>query len=675
MGATKADFSGYATKAGLKCSDGRTITADAFKHMDKVQIPLVWSHNHTDPENILGHAILEARDDGMYAYGYFNNTSKGQTAKEFVSHRDVKSLSIWANQLVEKIVQGGKQVLHGQIKEVSLVLAGANPGALIDWIQVQHSEDPNDTSTTDEAIIHTGLELEFLQHDTTPPVVDKGPSAKDVYDTLSDDQKTLMTFMVTEAVNAAKDPDGDGDDDAAKGVADDKAAAAHSDKTNDLIQKEGTDAVTNVFDQTDKSDDKAGKRVLSHAESQGIFADALKNKSSLKDEVDAFALKHGITPVDILFPNFQNLTNTPQFNSRRMEWVQGVLDGTSKSPFSRVRSIVADITQDQARALGYIKGTYKKEEWFTVTKRTTSPTTVYKKQRLDRDDIIDITDFDVVAWMKGEMTVMLKEELGRAILIGDGRDVDDDDKIKDPMAATDGVGVRSILNEHELYCTTVNVNLDDAASTYYEAYESILRARRYYKGTGTPTFYTTALTLVEMLLTKDAMGRRYWNSPEELAAALMVDKIVPVEVMETIPDLVGIIVNLGDYNIGADKGGEVNLFDFFDIDYNQYKYLIETRISGALTKVKSALIVKKTAAANVLVAPTKPTFVKDTGVVTIPTKTGVVYTNADTATTLTAGAQTALAAGVTLNVQAVPATGYYFSTNADDLWPFTRPAA
>lgn len=678
MGATGADFSGYATKAGLRCSDGRTITPDAFKHMDGMQVPLVYQHAHNDINNVLGHAVLEARPDGMYTKGYFNGTPAGQAAKAMVLHGDLKAMSIYANQLVEK----AGQVLHGVIREVSLVLAGANPGAKIDWVQVQHG-DGTIEDTTDEAVITTGLELQHADSGDSG-----GPTVQDVYDSMNSEQQGVVAYMVAAALEQAgvkhsddndeivDDVEPEGDDEEVEGTGDPEPDE-NTDNTDEdnLNHQEGADGMSrNVFEQngTDKGPQK---HVLTHDAMRGIMADAEKC-GSLKEATEAYALKHGIENIEVLFPDAKNLDQTPQFNSRRMEWVPGVLNGTSHTPFSRVKTVTADITQDEARALGYIKGHYKKEEWFSVTKRTTGPTTVYKKQKLDRDDIIDITDFDVVAWMRREMRVMLEEELARAILIGDGRDIDDEDKIKDPMASTSGDGIRAIVNEHELFATTVNVNLDDSNSSYLEAVEAILRARRYYKGTGMPTFYTTEQTLTEMLLLRDEDGsnRRLFRDVSELAAAMRVSAIVPVEVMETMPDLVGIVVNLSDYNIGADKGGEVNLFDDFDIDYNQYKYLIETRISGALTKIKSALVVKKTAAANVLVTPTAPSFVKSTGVVTIPTKTGVVYKD-DAGATLTAGAQDALAAGDSLIVVAEPASGYYFSDNASNTWTFKRPAA
>jgi hypothetical protein len=669
------DFSGWATKANLKCSDGRTIMPDAFKHMDGQQVPLVWQHGHNDPTNVLGYAILKHMAEGVRADGYFNSTPAGQNVKLQVEHGDINAMSIFANQLVEK---GDKNVFHGQICEVSLVLAGANKGAKIDFVNIRHS-DGGLEELDDEAVIYTGAEL-FHAAD----VVDNStePSIEDFWNSLTPDEQDVVAHIVEEAVKTAQDPDGDGDNDAAKGVADDKKdgePAEHSDTNkpgeDDLSHKEGTPVTRNVFDQTDQN---AGpkKHELSHADVEGIFASAVKNKSSLKAEVDNYALAHGIEPIDILFPNYQNLTNTPQFLTRRMEWVQGVLDGTSKTPFSRVRTIVADITMDEARARGYITGNFKKEEWFSVSKRTTDPTTIYKKQKLNRDDIIDITDFEVVSWMKGEMSVMGREEIARAILIGDGRAIDDPDKVKDPMGATSGDGIRSIVNEHEIFKTDVYVNVGDSNSSMLEVAEAILRSMRHYKGSGRPTFYTTLPTLTSLLLVKDGMNRRYWNSPEELAQYLMVDKIVAVEVMETMPTLFGIIVNLSDYNIGANKGGEVNLFDFFDIDYNQYKYLWETRISGALTVPKSALVVWSTASGNVLVSPVAPTFVTSTGVATIPTQTGVVYKNNVTGATLTAGAQTALTSDQTLVVEAHPDAGYFFETDGLTVqWTFHMPEA
>lgn len=698
-----ADFSGYATKAGLKCSDGLTITPDAFKHMDKVKVPLVWQHGHSSPENVLGHAILEARPDGVYAYGYFNNTPQGRNTKALVEHGDVDKLSIYAN----KIVRKATQVFHGMIREVSLCISGANPGALIDWVRVQHSDDPTDISVLDdEAVIYSGLTIEHANktygtktQTSTTELVDgnvisvrtstnetlntimednnvsslsysdiehaSDDTVRSIYDKMTAEQKGVLHFLVGEAVKRAggsvKQSDTTQEGDLAHGQ-----------------EEEGQGEVKhNVFENSGAGTGTATKErhSISHSDMKGIVDSAVKS-GSLKDAVEQYAIAHGITDIDVLFPDARTITDRPEFNKRRTEWVSAVLGGTRKTPFSRIKTVTADLTQDEARAKGYIKGTYKKEEWFGVTSRVTTPTTVYKKQKLDRDDIVDITDFDVVAWIKAEMRMMLEEELARAILIGDGRDPGDADKIKDPGAAAEGAGIRAIANEHELFATTVYVNLDDSNSNMLEVIEEVVRARTFYKGTGTPTFYTTEAVIVEMLLLKDTQNRRLYNTVQELAAALRVDEVVAVEVMESQTDLVGIIVNLSDYNVGADKGGEISLFDDFDIDYNQYKYLIETRISGALTRIKSALVIRKTAAANVLVHPvTSPTFNSSTGVITIPTQTGVVYKNQDGMVTLTAGAQAALDPGESMDVIAVPATNYYFRTNAQDEWTFKRPAA
>jgi hypothetical protein len=668
----KPDFGGYVTRAGLKCTDGRTISSDAFKHMDKMTVPLVWQHGHNSPENVLGHVILEARTDGVYGHGFFNETKQGQNAKALVQHKDIRALSIWANQLIEK----AKQVFHGMIREVSLTIAGANPGAMIDYVSVQHSDDPNDvTISTDEAIIHTGLEIDIVEHsaeDTTKvdaQTLDEmlshaGLTIKDVYDGMTDQQKRVLHYMVAVALDGAPDTNT-------------TAAQTDAKAEGDLEHKEGTDPemTRNVFDQTDKKDGQEVQHSLTPEAVREIVGYAQKS-GSLKHGVEEYALKHGIENIEILFPDAKSVDATPQFDKRRTEWVEGVLGGAKHPPFARIKTRSADLTLDDARAKGYVKGNFKKEEFFAVTQRTTSPTTVYKKQKLDRDDIIDITEFDVVVWLKAEMRMMLREELARAVLIGDGRDVGDEDKIKDPAGAQDGIGIRSIANDHELYAATVNVNLADSNSSITEFIDEVIRSRRLYKGSGSPTLYTTDAYLSQMLLVKDTQGRRLYNSQADLEAALRVSSIVVVEPLENDTTLVGILVNLVDYSMGTDQGGEINLFDDFDIDYNQYKYLIETRVSGALTTIRSAIIYRTTASTNVLVDPiTSPTFVASTGVVTIPTQTGVVYKNKDTSATLTAGAQAALDPEETLNVIATPASGYYFESNVEDEWSFTRPAA
>jgi HK97 family phage prohead protease len=664
------DFSGWATKAGLKCSDGVTIMHGAFQHMDKVQVPLVWQHGHNSQDNVLGHAMLEAYDEGVRANAFFNDTPQGQNAKKLVQHGDIKSLSIYANQLAKK----GDNVVHGMIREVSLVLAGANPGAVIDYVSLSHG-DGNFTELDDEAIIHTGEDFDVdVEEEETEAEEDdeeeiehadggQDVTVQDIYDGMTEEEQNVVHYLIGAALEQATGGQ----------------SVQQSQQTNegDLAHQEGADSnmSRNVFDQSGAGKKAEEKQYeLSHEDVKGIVANAIKI-GSLKDAVEGYALAHGITNIDLMFPDAKLIADKPELNKRRTEWVADVLSGTRHTPFSRVKTIVADITQEEARAKGYIKGNYKLEEWFGVTKRTTTPTTIYKKQKLDRDDMLDITDFDVVAFLKEEMRIMLDEEFARAVLIGDGRTVGAQDKIKDPVGASDGAGIRSIANDHELFVTTLYANVADANSNYEEVVDVVMDGMEYYKGSGTPTFYTTIRRLNMFKKAKDANGQRYYKTNEEVAQALGVGKIVTVEPMNEVSDLIGIIVNLSDYNVGTDKGGEVGYFDFFDIDYNQQKYLMETRASGALVKVKAALVIRETAAANVLVKPTTPTFDKTTGVVTIPTQTGVVYKNSDTSATLTAGAQTALALGATLNVQAVPATNYYFQDNASDFWSFKRPSA
>ena len=645
-----ADFSGYATKAGLKCTDGRTIMPDAFKDQHGSRVPLVWQHGHSEPANVLGHAILEHRPDGVYCYGYFNETPAGQNAKKLVEHKDITALSIYANRLVEK----SKQVFHGAIREVSLVLSGANPGAFIDNVAFQHA-DGSLEDVEDEAIIYTGLVLEHEDLPEDPPTedeqvddsseetddevehADEGPTVQDIYDSLSQEQKDVVHYMI--------------------GVALESATAQHSDSDEDNLEhQEGTPM--NVFEQ---NSEKKEEFSLSHSDVQEIVAYAEKS-GSLKHAVEEYALAHGIENIDILFPDAKALTSTPEFDKRRTEWVAGVLGGTKHSPFSRIKTLSADITFEDARAKGYIKGNLKKEEFFGVAKRTTTPTTIYKKQKLDRDDIVDITDFDVVSWMKGEMRLMLDEEIARAILIGDGREVDDEDKI-------DETHIRPIAKEDELYATTVSVQAD---ATAQELVDTIVRSRRHFKGSGTPTFYTTETVLSKLLLTRDTLGRRIWATVNDLATELRVDSIVTVEVMEDEPDLVGIMVNLQDYVVGADRGGEINMFDDFDIDYNQYKYLMETRISGALTKIKAALVVRYVAGTDVLLDnPTKPDFTDN--VITVPTVTHVTYKNGS-GTTLDTDHPVTLTAGQSVRVKAFADSGYYFEDSADDEWTFRYQA-
>lgn len=701
------DFSGYATKANLRCSDGRIILPDAFKHMDGQKVPLVWQHTHNEPVNVLGHILLEARDGDVYGHGFFNETEAGQQAKTLVKHGDITALSIYANRLVEQ----DKQVKHGQIREVSLVLSGANPGALIDNVNIAHG-DGTITPVEDEAVIYTGLPLIHSEEST----MSHSNTVRDIFDSMTDEQQDAVHFLLGEALSANgsvahaekdagdddDDPDAGGDDKTIKDIfdamtedeknvvyfmigqaleeagekkpdekksGDSKSSGSDSDTTakHTAFSLEGTPAMShNVFERDSLSGNDAGTSpTLSHADSASIFEGA-KRLGSIKEAVEDYALQHGIQDIDVLFPDAKAVTSTPEFVKRRTEWVAEVMNGTRHTPFSRIKSQTANLTLDEARAKGYVKGNLKKEEFFRVAKRTTTPQTIYKKQKLDRDDILDITDFDVVAWLKGEMRIMLEEEIARAVLISDGRSVGDDDKISEDH-------VRPIAKDDDLYVTYLYVNLGDSNSSAEEIIDALTLQRRHYRGSGNPTFYTSESILAQLLLIKDSLGRRIYPTVNDLAAALRVQKITAVEVMdEPSVDVIGIMVNLTDYVIGADKGGDVALFDDFDIDYNQYKYLIETRISGALVKPKSALVVKAVASSATLVTPVAPTWDDGAKSVTVATTTGVTYKNKVTNATLVTGTPIVLGEDDELTVVAVPASSsYYLASSTADEWLFT----
>lgn len=575
------DFGGWATRNNIRCSDGRTILKDAFKHNDGQTVPLVWNHDHNDPLNVLGHALLENRDEGVYAYCTFNDTDAGRNAKALVEHGDVTALSIYANQLKQQ----GPNVLHGAIREVSLVLAGANPGAFIDSI-IRHGEESDE-----EAIIYTGEELvlehacggatlkkkkkeiEHAKEETDKTIKEmKGESeemdnkektVQDVFDTLNEEQKTVVYALIGQALDDSNQ--------------------------NENNEKEGNDNMKhNVFDQ----DQKEKENVLTHADMETIISEG-KRYGSLKDSFLAHTAQYGIDHIDYLFPEAKNVTNQPDFIKRDDSYVQKVLRGVHHTPFSRIKSTHANITADEARAKGYIKGHLKKEEVFTLLKRTTTPTTIYKKQKMDRDDIIDITDFDVVAYIKAEMRMMLDEEIARAILVGDGRSTSSDDKIPE-------TNIRPIAKDDDLYTikAPVAVAKDATEDAIAKAFiRTVIKTRKEYKGSGSPTLFTTEDMLTNCLLLEDNNGRIIYDSVDKLATTLRVKEIVPVEVMEGVTrtsgaknlPLMAILVNLNDYYVGADKGGAINMFDDFDIDYNQEKYLIETRISGALVKPYSAI--------------------------------------------------------------------------------------
>ena len=643
------DFSGYATKHNLKCSDGRTIRPGAFKHQDKMKVPLVWQHQHDTPDNVLGHAFLTYREEGVWTDAYFNESPSALNAKESVRHGDVNSLSIYAN----KLVQRGGDVLHGDIKEVSLVLSGANPGAFIEHVYLKHS-DGTDEVVDDAAVIYTGLSLEHsddnregseenLAHEEGETAVADSTTVKDVFDSMTEEQKNVVYFMIGSALEEA-------------GVDDDDLA--QSDTYDD---EEDSVMTRNVFEQDDNTLNHSGMSIqkrptLTHSQLEEIVTDA-KKLGSFRDSFLAHAVDYGIENIDFLFPDPKNLSNAPELISRRMEWVSQVINGVKKSPFSRIKTMSADITHDEARARGYIKGKLKKEEWFALAKRVTTPQTIYKKQKLDRDDIIDITDLDVVAWLKAEMRIMLDEELARAILVGDGREIDDEDKIQP-------TNIRPIAHEDEFYAHKVVIPANVTGDALVEA---VIRNRKFYRGSGNPTFFTTEDLLTDLLLTKDKMGRRQFENQGVLEAQLRVSSIVPVEVLEgqSTDDgaILGIMVNLADYTLGADRGGAISMFDDFDIDYNQYKYLMETRCSGALTKFKSALVLTRATGAT-MVTPVVPAFDPATGTITIPVVSGVVYSIDGTPVT---GSRVITKM---TEVVASPEENYYFPQNYDNDWVF-----
>lgn len=571
---SKYDFTGWATKYDILCTDGRTIRKGAFDDLDGKSVPLVWMHQHNSPDNVLGHCDLFAYPEGIRIGGVFNSTDNAEAAKEAVKNKDVTRLSIYANQLKQ---QGGN-VLHGVIREVSLVLAGANEGALIDYPVIEHSDGTYEDNY-DEAIIWSGDDLDDenqndekgeeemakdLAHADEAKPSEK--TVKDVLDSMSEEQKNVMYFLIGKALEDA-------------GVGgEDEDEAEHSAYTGD-------DMKYNVFDNSMVEESES----LSHDAMTAIIKDG-KRYGSLKESVLEHAEEYGIDGLEWLFPEDRNLNATPDFIKRDTGWVATVMGSVSHSPFSRIKSQFANITEDEARAKGYIKGNFKKEEVFSLLKRSTTPQTVYKKQKMDRDDIVDITDFDVVAWLKGEMRMMLDEELARAYLIGDGRLASDEDKIQEDH-------IRPIANDADLFTIKKAVTYASNATDSDKAraiIKAAVKARKDYKGSGNPTLFTTEDVLTELLLIEDGIGRLLYADEAAVAKAMRVSRIVTVPVMENAQvggkDLIGIIVNLTDYRVGADKGGAINMFEDFDIDYNQEKYLIETRCSGALVKPYSAIV-------------------------------------------------------------------------------------
>ena len=672
-------FSGYVTKTNLKCADGRTIAPGAFQHQDGMKVPVVYQHNHDDIEQVLGYAILSHKDDGVWGDVFLNNSPKAKSALEAVQHGDIDKFSIWAKDLEER----GALVHDGVIQEVSLVLAGANPGANISNV-LMHS----DLDLDDNLFVVSG-EIKHADTQTKePPAKTEEPPAEeeskktvaDVLDTLTEEQQTAVNAVidgiVTEAVTEALTEE------------------PNIEHGNLDSSKKGNEMTRNVFDQTKKTpelpqlkhDDM--KAVLTAA--KGSAPDGGQGVSSLREFVRSQAGKelmhadtYGVQDIEILFPDAQQLMNTPTFIDRRQEWVKTFLGGTSHSPFSRVKTVYADITADEARARGYIKANQKVEEVFPVFKRTTGPALIYKKQRLDRQDIIDVTDFNVVAWMKVEMRGKLDEEIARAGLFGDGRPVMVDgqlnpDKIPEPTG-TSGDGIRSILNDDDLYSTTFSVPMpaDPQGTDWNVLLDTVTEAQEFYLGSGNKTAFMSYRVAAKLLTIRDDFGHRVYRTLSEVAGDMDVAKIerVPTELMPS--DVLAIVVDLKDYNFGTNAGGEVTLFDDFDIDFNQYKYLIETYLSGALVLPYSAQIFKSVASTDTLVEPTQPAFDQATNTITVPTQPGVTYTRTDTGATVANGSTITLDANTkTLKLEAKPTNGYYFDSNADinDSWTYRYKA-
>lgn len=561
----KWDFSGWATRNDLHCSDGRTIRRDAFKDCDGKTVPIFWNHQHDSVDNVLGHGLLENRPEGVYFYGAFNDDEEGVKARKRVQHGDIRSLSIMANQLK----QIGSDVIHGIIREVSLVPAGANPGAFIDTV-MEHGEEVGDAMIIgydENLVVYHADELDDTNPKDTSKEDDK--TLEDIIASMSDDQKTVMYGLVGEAL----------------GLNPEDETLEQSEKLG------GNDMKFNVFENRDKGRVKTG--VLMHSDGSEVTVDEIseifkdaKRLGSLKDAV----LQHGIDQVDYLFPDDRTITTQPTFIQRDMGWVSDIMGSVHHSPFARVKSVFADITEDDARAKGYIKGKMKKEEFFGLIKRRTEPTTVYKKQKMDRDDMIDITDFDVAAWLKTEMRMMLNEELARAYLIGDGRPASSDDHINDQ-------NIRPVAFDDDLFTVHADIEVASSATDDDKAkaiIRGVIKNRKLYRGSGNPVMYTTEDVLTDMLLLEDTLGHSLYADETALARKMRVSKIVTVPVMENVTGkngnpLIAVVVNMRDYNVGADRGGAVNMFDDFDIDYNQQKYLIETRCSGALTVPYSAM--------------------------------------------------------------------------------------
>ena len=578
------DFCGWATRTNVKCSDGRTIMSGAFDDMDGKKVPLVWNHDHENLRSVIGHSLLKVRPEGVYCYNKLNDSTDGNEARIRVNNGDLDSLSIYANQ----IKQTGTNVVHGNIREVSLVLAGANPGAFIDTV-ISHSDDCDEEAIIYNSEIIHSADVEHADEKSEPKNESKSESSSDdetiddVIQSMSKKQQDVMFALIGRALGETDDESDD-----------------------DNNSEEGDNVKHNVFDAESTTDNTE----LVHSALDSIIAEAktgysmkrIYNDYLANHTEEAPAIQHaatyGVEPVDMLFPEAKTINTTPEFVQRDMGWVSTLMGSVHHTPFSRIKSVFADITADEARARGYMKGKLKHDEVITLLKRTTTPQTVYKRQRMDRDDIIDITDFDVVAWLKAEMRMMLDEEIARAVLVGDGRSSASDDKISEEH-------IRPIWKDEDFYTIKASFTTASDASKDAEAFiDTAIRSRKDYKGSGNPILFTTEDMLTDMLLLKDQIGHYMYNSVTDLATRLRVRQIVTVEVMENqtrsvtskTHTLKGIIVNPTDYNIGADRGGAINMFDDFDIDYNQQKYLIETRISGALIKPYSAIAIESASA-------------------------------------------------------------------------------
>ena len=589
------DFGGWATRNNIKCSDGRTILKDAFKQNDGQKVPLVWNHQHNDPSEVLGHALLENRAEGVYAYCKFNNTESGQTAKSLVANGDVDKLSIYANRLKTHM----NNVMHGCIREVSLVLAGANPGAFIDTV-ISHGED---AEAEEEGTIYTDEHIDIIEHnddennkkgetdmedenkkvDEEKKEENNEKTIQEVFETLNEEQKNAVYAIVGQALEHNDNSEDDDSEDS-------------SENNNDEGEE---DMKHNVFD-----NDKNNDEVLQHSEILASAIQDAKKYGSLKESVIEHAAINNITDIGKLFPDATALNKEPIMIEKDQTWVGKIINTIKHTPFSRVKVTMGKMTEPQARAKGYIKGNKKTNIQMAALNRIVTPTTVYIKNEIDRDDVIDITDFDVVAWQKREMRKELDKELALAALLGDGRDISDNDKINEQniipiIKDVDTFTIKYTITEGVDY-KQANNSASNNDSFTKGIIRAAIRSRKEYKGSGSPTFFTTEDYLTDMLLIEDQNGRRIYESLAQLALALRVKEIVTIPEMEqeAYKDIVGVIVNMADYTMGADKGGSVNMFDDFDIDYNQMKYLMETRCSGALTVPYSAIVLKKAGASS-----------------------------------------------------------------------------